>query len=150
MGIFKFKVPYYVGPLNCNSQFAWIQRKADGKIFPWNFEDKVDFDASEQAFIQRMTNQCTYLPEESVLPKQSLYYQKFMVLNEINNIKIDENNVPNKEKENEIINVTSLICGIPAMRIVINNKRLETSDEDDSLENIISLMEEFISYFNYS
>ena len=54
------------------------------------------------------------------------------------NIKIDENNVP------------SLICGIPAMRIVINNKRLETSDEDDSLENIISLMEEFISYFNYS
>lgn len=66
------------------------------------------------------------------------------------NIKIDENNVPNKEKENEIINVTSLICGIPAMRIVINNKRLETSDEDDSLENIISLMEEFISYFNYS
>ena len=36
-----------------------------------------------------MTNQCTYLPEESVLPKQSLYYQKFMVLNEINNIKID-------------------------------------------------------------
>ena len=66
------------------------------------------------------------------------------------NIKIDENNVPNKEKENEIINVTSLICGIPTMRIVINNKRLETSDEDDSLENIISLMEEFISYFNYS
>lgn len=66
------------------------------------------------------------------------------------NIKIDENNVPNKEKENEIINVTSLICDIPAMRIVINNKRLETSDEDDSLENIINLMEEFISYFNYS
>ena len=55
-----------------------------------------------------------------------------------------------QKKENEIINVTSLICGIPAMRIVINNKRLETSDEDDSLENIISLMEEFISYFNYS
>ena len=66
------------------------------------------------------------------------------------NIKIDENNVPNKEKENEIINVTSLICNIPAMRIIINNKRLETKDEDDSLENIINLMEEFISYFNYS
>ena len=66
------------------------------------------------------------------------------------NIKIDENNVPNKEKENEIINVTSLICDIPTMRIVINNKILETSDEDDSLENIINLMEEFISYFNYS
>ena len=66
------------------------------------------------------------------------------------NIKIDENNVPNKEKENEIINVTSLIFDIPTMRIVINNKRLETKDEDDSLENIINLMEEFISYFNYS
>ena len=47
----------------------------------------IDDDASEEAFIKKMTNQCTYLPGEAVLPKDSLCYQKFMVLNEINNIK---------------------------------------------------------------
>lgn len=35
-----------------------------------------------------MTNKCTYLLGEDVLPKNSLLYQKFMVLNELNNLKI--------------------------------------------------------------
>ncbi len=86
--IFSFKIPYFVGPLVSKekSHYAWMQRKAEGKIYPWNFEKMVDFDASEQAFIDRMTNSCTYLPGESVLPKWSLLYTKFMVLNEINNL----------------------------------------------------------------
>ncbi len=87
--VFKFRIPYFVGPLNKDSRFAWIERKAEGKIYPWNFDDMVDFDKSEQAFIDRMTNRCTYLMEESVLPKNSILYSKFMVLNEINNLKID-------------------------------------------------------------
>jgi len=86
--IFLFRIPYFVGPLNPHSDYAWLERKA-GKIYPWNFETMVDLDASEQNFIQRMTNSCTYLPGESVLPKCSLAYQKFMVLNEINTIKIN-------------------------------------------------------------
>ena len=36
-----------------------------------------------------MTNRCTYLPGESVIPKESLLYHKYSVLNEINNIRID-------------------------------------------------------------
>lgn len=36
-----------------------------------------------------MTNSCTYLPGEKVLPKWSLVYSKFMVLNEINNLKVN-------------------------------------------------------------
>ncbi len=63
-------------------------------------------------------------------------------------IKIDENNVPNKEKENEIITVSSLLCGIPTIRMVINNKKLDI--ENNSIEKIIKFIEEFISYFNYS
>ena len=78
IAIFKFKIPYYVGPLNNHSDFAWIERKA-GKILPWNYENMIDDDASEEAFIKKMTNQCTYLPGEPVLPKDSLCYQKFMV-----------------------------------------------------------------------
>lgn len=86
--VFRFRIPYFVGPLvsERKSAYAWMKRKAEGKIFPWNFDKMVDFDESEQAFINRMTNRCTYLPGESVLPKWSLLYSKYTVLNEINNI----------------------------------------------------------------
>lgn len=86
--IFLFKIPYFVGPLNPKSTYAWLERKA-GKIYPWNFEKMVDLDASEQRFIQRMTNTCTYIPGEPVLPKDSLCYHRFLVLNEINNLRIN-------------------------------------------------------------
>ena len=86
--IFTFKIPYYVGPLNEKSEHAWLVRKS-GKIYPWNFNEMVDLDASEQNFIRRMTNYCTYIPGEPVLPKDSLAYHKFTVLNEINNLKIN-------------------------------------------------------------
>lgn len=88
VSIFRYKLPYYVGPLNKKSDFAWISRKA-GKITPWNYKDMIDEDASENAFIKRMTNKCTYLPGEDVLPKDSLLYSKFMVLNELNNVKLN-------------------------------------------------------------
>lgn len=98
VSIFRYKLPYYVGPLNEESSFAWISRK-QGKITPWNFKDMVDEDTSENVFIRRMTNKCTYLPGEDVLPKDSLCYQKFMVLNELNNLKIDGRKVPVEVKQ---------------------------------------------------
>ena len=85
--IFLFRVPYFVGPLNEHSNYSWLKRK-QGKIYPWNFEQMVDLEESEEQFIRRMTNTCTYLPGEVVLPKDSLYYHKFMVLNEINTINL--------------------------------------------------------------
>lgn len=95
LSIMEFRVPYYVGPLHSeNSSFAWIQRKANGRIYPWNYKEKIDLDASEQAFINKMTNQCSYLPGEDVLPKYSLKYCAFEVLNEINNIKINGIDIP--------------------------------------------------------
>lgn len=89
MSVFTFRIPYFVGPLNARSPYAWVERKSE-KIYPWNFDKIVDLDASEQNFISKMTNKCTYLPEETVIPKESLLYHKFTVLNEINNIKIDD------------------------------------------------------------
>ena len=86
--VFLFRIPYFVGPLNPNSDKAWLVRKA-GKIYPWNFEEMVDLDESENQFIKRMTNKCTYLPGEDVLPKDSLLYHKFTVLNAINNLRIN-------------------------------------------------------------
>lgn len=93
LSIMTFRIPYFVGPLcKAHSDNAWIERKAEGKIYPWNFDRMVDLDASEAAFIRKMTNMCTYLPDQPVLPMQSLLYERFMVLNEINNLKV--NGVP--------------------------------------------------------
>lgn len=90
--IFEFRIPYYVGPLSDRhveyGANAWIVRKEAGRIYPWNYEEKIDLEKSNEAFIRRMTNKCTYLLGEDVLPKNSLLYQKFMVLNELNNLKI--------------------------------------------------------------
>ena len=99
LSIMKFRVPYFIGPLNDHSEHAWITRKAEGRILPWNFEEKVDFDASEQAFINRMINKCTYLPGEDVLPKHSLLYEKFEVLNEINTLKVNGMRIDEKAKQ---------------------------------------------------
>ncbi len=90
LSIMKFRIPYYVGPLVNpeGNDTSWIVRKA-GKIYPWNFDEMVDKDKSEEEFIGRMTAKCTYIAGEDVLPKNSLLYCKFSVLNEINNIRIN-------------------------------------------------------------
>lgn len=91
--IFRFRIPYYVGPLNTAHQegsgHSWAVRKQDGKIYPWNFSEMIDEEKSAAAFIGRMTNKCSYLTGEDVLPKESLLYAKFNVLNELNNLRID-------------------------------------------------------------
>lgn len=90
--IFTFRIPYYVGPLNgisINGKTTnWVERK-EGKIYPWNFGYMVDEEVSAERFIRRMTNKCTYLDHEDVLPKYSLLYSKFEVLNELNNVRIN-------------------------------------------------------------
>ncbi len=103
MQIFSFRIPYYVGPLSnrhtAEGANAWVVRKEEGRIYPWNFKDKVDEEKSNEAFIQRMTNKCTYLPMEYVVPKQSLMYSKFMVLNELNNLKIRGRSITVSQKQ---------------------------------------------------
>lgn len=90
--LMTFRIPYYVGPLHTESKFAWaVRRKGFEKISitPWNFDKAIDADASEEEFIRRMTNKCTYLWGEDVLPANSLLYSEFTFLNELNNLKIN-------------------------------------------------------------
>ncbi len=91
--IFLFKIPYYVGPLNTHSDKSWLVRNKD-KIYPWNFDRVVDVDKSAEKFIENLTNKCTYLVTKDVLPKNSLLYSKFTVLNELNNLKINGHEIP--------------------------------------------------------
>ena len=92
--ILTFRIPYYVGPLsNGYSKFGWVVRKGNEAIKPWNLEEQIDKSATAERFITRMTNRCTYLPSENVLPKHSLLYEKFMVFNELTKIRyVLENN----------------------------------------------------------
>ncbi len=110
LSVFEFRVPYFVGPLKENPDGDrklnyWMVRKSKGNIYPWNFNDKVDLEQSENEFIKRMTNSCTYLPGEDVLPKNSLVYSAFEVLNEINNIRIDDKAIPVSVKQSIFNNV---------------------------------------------
>lgn len=94
VSILKFRVPYFVGPLGNNlskTNTHWSERTSDLPYNPWNFEKIVDFDAAEDKFILNMTNHCTYLKGEKVLPKHSLLYSKFRVLNELNKLTINGN-----------------------------------------------------------
>mgnify|MGYP000907956342 CR=1 FL=1 len=105
VSIFEFRIPYFVGPLSDRHRKQgsnnWMVRKdgQNGKIYPWNIEKIVDYNKSNEAFIQRMTNKCTYLVGEDVLPKNSLLYSKYMVLNELNNLRIRGNKVSVKTKQ---------------------------------------------------
>ena len=90
--IFSFRIPYYVGPLNKNSKYSWVERTNE-KIYPWNFTKVVDVDKSAEKFIENLTSKCTYIFAADVLPKNSLLYSKFTVLNELNNLKIDGNEI---------------------------------------------------------
>ena len=85
-------MPYYVGPVTENSQKnqgnGWVIRKSEGDVLPWNIEDKIDLKATSEKFIERLVRKCSYIDGETVLPKGSLLYERFAVLNEINNIRI--------------------------------------------------------------
>lgn len=91
--IFTFRIPYYVGPLNGikkgDTTTNWLVRNTNEVIYPWNFENVVDTQASAENFIRRMTSKCTYLSNEDVVPRYSLLYSKFIVLNELNNLRLN-------------------------------------------------------------
>lgn len=97
-----FRIPYYVGPLtqnnaakdkHGNNRFAWSERldgKENEKIYPWNWDDIIDKYKSATNFMNRMIGECTYLYGKQVLPKCSLLYEEFCVLNEMNVAKMSQ------------------------------------------------------------
>ncbi|WP_314010493.1 type II CRISPR RNA-guided endonuclease Cas9 [Pseudostreptobacillus hongkongensis] len=106
---FKFRIPYYVGPLNTyhmdKGGNSWAIRKEEGKILPWNFEDKIDKESSAEKFIKRMTNKCTYLKNEDVLPRDSFVYCEYTILNELNKVRVNKNYLDELQKRKIIENL---------------------------------------------
>lgn len=135
ISVFKFRIPYFVGPLNSHSEHAWLKRHsgAGGKIYPWNFEEIVDLDASEQEFIRKMTNVCTYLPDKDVLPKAALLYQRFVVLNEINNIAINGERISVELKQdiyNDLFMKYNKVTKRKLLDYLISNGHIEKGNEE--------------------
>ncbi len=91
LSILRFRIPYYVGPLVSQKDhpFSWVKRMTNEKVTPWNFSEVIDEAESAKRFIERMTNKCSYIPTEDVLPKESILYERYDVLNRINSIKIN-------------------------------------------------------------
>lgn len=110
--LFTFRIPYYVGPIGRGHEDregynVWAVRKEQGRVYPWNFEEKIDTKRSAEKFIERMVRKCTYISEERTLPKNSLLYEKYMVLNELNNLKVNGEKISVSEKQ-EIYNTLFL------------------------------------------
>lgn len=109
--IYKFQIPYYIGPLpycmpntdkyeNLTKKAnVWAERKSLGAVYPWNFEEKIDMKKSAQNFIVRMVRHCSYLNGENALPKNSVLYEKFMVLDELNNLKVNGEKLTVEQKQ---------------------------------------------------
>lgn len=97
--ILKFKIPYFVGPLSTKATHNWIVRKTDEKITPWNFHDVIDEEKTAEGFMENLKNYCTYLSNEPTLPKESLIYQMYVLLNEINKWKINGAYISNEDKQ---------------------------------------------------
>lgn len=93
--LLEFRIPYYVGPLNKMSRFAWLERKDKVKITPYNFDEVIDKETTAEKFIKRMVAHCTYLLKEFALPNNSILYDKFKVMNELKQIKINGKKIEN-------------------------------------------------------
>ena len=104
--ILKFKIPYYVGPLSSKATYQWIAKNEENtKITPWNFHSVVNEDKSAENFMENLKNYCTYLIKEPTLPKNSLLYTKFVLLNEINKFIVEKVPISYEDKMYLIDNV---------------------------------------------
>ncbi len=133
--LFTFHIPYYVGPIGVRGDNVWAKRRPGeekGKVYPWNFEQKIDTQAAAEEFIGRMVRHCTYLAGERTLPKQSLLYEKFMVLNELNNLKINGAK-PDVAVKQEIYNTlfkTGKKVTLNSLKSYLYNNSIIASKED--------------------
>lgn len=98
--IFMFKRPYYFGPLNDKSEYAWVVRNNYQKVTPWNVDSIINSDETAKKFIEKMQNKCSYLKGEHdyCLPKNSIIFQKYTVFSYINKIKVGGVNIDNQTK----------------------------------------------------
>lgn len=139
VGLLRFRVPYFVGPLvepeirnssTDNMENHWMIRKPNHAevITPWNMPEVVDYDKSGEEFIARLKGTDTYLLGEPTLPKHSLLYQEFEVLNELSNVRLEvrsSNHWSNKNRQRLSPDQKRLLFGLFKKTKTVTVKRAE-------------------------
>lgn len=120
IAIFKYKLPFYVGPLNTKSPYSWVVRSNE-KILPWNLNKVVNLDETAEKFIRRMQNKCTYLKGDNdyCLPKNSILFNEYNCLSYLNKIKINGSYINNDLKK-EIFENVFLQKKTPTKKDIVN------------------------------
>lgn len=145
VSLLKFKIPYYIGPLSQLNDYVrddkrdnhWVQFRGEnnqGIINPWNFSQIVDLEGTADKFISNLTNYCTYIFGENTLPRESLIFQAYKVLNDLNNLKVNGSLISKEDKDYIIQNVYLKKKKIKGKDIVnaLKNK-YKLSDEDPTV-----------------
>lgn len=101
---FMYRIPYYYGPLSPNHTEAYkggVVFKQEAKkepLRPWNYKEKIDEAATRSNFMNSLTNTCQYLPGENVLPRQSILFMDFVMLNRLNTLRINGHQIEQSVK----------------------------------------------------
>lgn len=141
VSLLKFKIPYYIGPLSQPNDYVrddkrdnhWVQFRGEnnqGIINPWNFSQIVDLEGTADKFISNLTNYCTYIFGENTLPKESLIFQAYKVLNDLNNLKVNGSLISKENKDYIIQNV------------YLKKKKINGKDIVNALKNKYKLSDE--------
>lgn len=140
VSLLKFKIPYYIGPLSQPNDYVrddkrdnhWVQFRGENNqtINPWNFSQIVDLEGTADKFISNLTNYCTYIFGENTLPKESLIFQAYKVLNDLNNLKVNGSLISKEDKDYIIQNV------------YLKKKKIKGKDIVDALKNKYKLSDE--------
>lgn len=141
VSLLKFKIPYYIGPLSQPNDYArddkrdnhWVQFRGEnnqGIINPWNFSQIVDLEGTADKFISNLTNYCTYIFGENTLPRESLIFQAYKVLNDLNNLKVNGSLISKEDKDYIIQNV------------YLKKKKIKGKDIVNALKNKYKLSDE--------
>ncbi|MBR1390128.1 MAG: type II CRISPR RNA-guided endonuclease Cas9 [Lachnospiraceae bacterium] len=146
--LFSFQIPYYVGPTSKKSSEmngnGWVVRKPgeeDGLVLPWNINEKIDMKATSEEFIKKMIRKCTYISGEKVMPKNSLKYQKYCVLNELNNIRIKDVRIPVDLKQdiyNDLFKKGKRVTRNQLIRYLINRGIMEDESQLSGIDITIN------------
>ena len=151
--LFKHRIPYYVGPLR-EGEFSWVARHSDKKLYPWNFDEYIDKTQTRENFIRRMTAKCTFYVGADMLPKESLLYTKYVILDQLNCIRINGNRIDNNVKQQmfeELFlreNKTIFVKNIKAWLVSKNlaEKNAEITGIDATVKGTMKAYHKFMPY----
>jgi CRISPR-associated endonuclease Csn1 len=136
VSLFTFRVPYFIGPVSQSYKGnGWAVRKSGMEtktVYPWNIEDVIDYDDTREKFILKMVRECSYIAGEKVLPKESMEYQAFMVLNTINNIKVRNEKISCDLKQDIYHDIFEKNGKVTKKKILtyLNNRGIEVAENE--------------------